>query len=163
MFTHKESTKRLISKLPKDQCANVLNPEINLYVDISIDETFLGFTEVYEYLSFIIPKHFTVIDLGCGYNAQCFFFTEHQRYIAVDKINCVKFKADNCTIFHEDINDFISKFAHTFDLDKTFAICNYAYKMFPDNGELARKTFTNLFVYYPSIETDEIIIKRGEK
>lgn len=37
---------------------------------------------------------------------------------------------------------------HQFDLDETFAICSYV----PDDEaqELVRKTFKNLFVYYPS-------------
>ena len=130
----------LFHLLPKDQKELVFGQAM-----CDIDGEFLGFMEVYESLSKLIPKHFTVIDLGCAYNPQCFYFTEHKKYIAVDSDPCVKFKSDNCEIYQKDIDKFIEEDLSQFNLSETFAICSYV----PCDSKLLRETFKNLFVYYP--------------
>lgn len=142
--------------IPEQELNRVFNqPEVD------IDPYFLGFTEIYRNLSEIIPKHWTIIDLGCAFNPQCYYFAKHKKYIAVDLGKSEKFKTDNCTIFEMDIDKFISN--HLLDLDlnlnETFAICSYV----PTSTELIRKTFKNLFVYYPSHTKDpfyQIVAKR---
>jgi hypothetical protein len=134
----------MINILPKDQIERVLNQK---YCDIDLN--FLGFTDIYENLSKIIPKHFTVIDLGCAYNPQCFYFTEHKQFVAVDISECEKFKSDNCLIFQKSIEDFILENIKDYNLDETFAICSYVPPWGGDNREMARKAFKNIFVYYP--------------
>jgi hypothetical protein len=114
-----------------------------------IDAGFLGFVDVYEALSKIIPKHFTVIDLGCGYNPQSYFFTGHKRYIAVDNFeDRIRFCAPNCVMYEGSIEDFL-KNPFTFNLQETFAICSYVPSWGGDNGKMVREAFPNLFVYYP--------------
>lgn len=131
--------------LPKEQLEAVLNQE-----RCDIDGEFMGFLNEYKYLSKIIPKHFTVIDLGCAYNPQCFYFIEHKKYIAVDIEKCIKFQSDNCEIFEKTINNFINENLHNYDLEETFAICSYVPDWYDKNKELVRQSFKNLFVFYPS-------------
>ena len=130
----------LFHLLPKDQVERVFNQDT---CDINSD--FLGFTDIYEMLSKIIPKHFTIIDLGCAYNPQCFYFVKHKKYIAVDISDCEKFKSDNCDIYQKSIEDFIKEDISELNLDETFAICNYV----TNNSKIVRTTFKNLFIYYP--------------
>jgi len=134
----------IIELLPKEQIEKVFDQK-----DCDIDYDFLGFTEIYKSLSEIIPKHFTIVDLGCAYNPQCFYFTEHKKYVAVDVSDCVKFQSDNCEIYEKRIEDFISQDLNKFDLEETFAICSYVPSWGGDNGEMVRKAFKNCFVYYP--------------
>ena len=108
----------------------------------------MGFNDIYEILSKIIPEHFTIIDLGCGYNPQCFYFTKHKKYVAVDISDCEKFKSDNCVIYQKSIEDFIKEDISGLNLDETFAICSYV-PMREANREMVRKAFKNLFIYYP--------------
>lgn len=138
------STQRLWSLLPKDQIDKVFDQ-----AEIDIDPTFLGFVDVYEKLSEVIPRHFTIVDLGCAYNPQCFFFTEHKKYIAVDFSDCVKFKADNCEIYHMPIEQFIKEHLHKLDLEETFAICSYVPDWGGENRKMVREAFKNVFTYYP--------------
>lgn len=115
--------------------------------DISYD--FLGFTEIYKHLSMVIPEHFMVVDLGCAFNAQCFYFIDHRKYIAVDVSKCKKFKAHNCVIYEKSIENFIRDDMGQFDLDETFAICSYVPPWGGDNIEMVRQAFKNVFTYYP--------------
>ncbi len=110
----------LLQLIPKDQIDTVLGQE---WCDI--DLSFLGFVTTYKYLSMLIPKNFTVINLGCAYNPQCYYFKDHKRYIAVDASKCLKFKAENCDIFEMTIHQFIESYKTQFDINETFVICNY--------------------------------------
>jgi len=145
---YKQINLELLQKLPKEQVEKVFNQDM---CDIAPD--FLGFVDIYKSLSEIIPKHFTIIDLGCAYNPQCFFFTEHKQYIAVDISNCIKFQASNCIIVEKTIEKFIEEDLYKYDLGKTFAICSYVPPWYKnsDNCEMVRKSFYNLFVYYPTM------------
>lgn len=134
----------LWSKLPQEQIDAVFGQEF-----CDIDPEFLGFTKIYRNLSELIPKHFTVIDLGCAYNPQCFYFTEHKKYISVDYSPCVKFKSSNCIIYQKSIEEFIAENLKEFNLDETFAICSYVPPWGGNNREMVRKAFKNVFVYYP--------------
>jgi len=135
----------ILNRLPKWQIEKVLNQP-----NCDIDLDFLGFLDIYETLSKIIPKYFTVVDLGCAYNPQCFFFEEHKSYLAVDISDCVKFQAKNCEIFQKSISEFINENLSNLNLEETFAICSYVPSWGGDNGKIARDTFKNVFVYYPS-------------
>lgn len=132
---------RLMFALPNDQWQKVMNQPM-----CDIDATFFGFIHTYDALSKIIPKEFTVIDLGCCFNAQSFYFTEHREYIAVDISDCIKFKPDNCTIYNKSISEFIERDISKFDLKTTFAICNY---VSDSMAELVRKSFMHVYTFYP--------------
>src|ERR1035437_8781883 len=82
----------LLSIIPEEQFKHVMS---GLMVDIGCE--FLGFVDIYKNLSAIIPKHFTVIDLGCAFAPQAFFFKDHRKYVGVDDTLSAdeRFHADN--------------------------------------------------------------------
>lgn len=139
-----EQPDELLKILPKEQSEKVFNQP-----NCEIEPIFIGFTDIYKALSTIIPKHFTVIDLGCCYNPQCYYFIEHKEYIAVDISDCIKWEAPNCRIFTMSIEEFIKTHLRDFFLEETFAICSYVPEWGADNGKLVREAFKNVFVYYP--------------
>ena len=136
-----ESNYRLLSLLPKEQLERVLNQR-----QCDIEPDFLGFIDVYEHLAQIIPLHFTVIDLGCAYNPQCFLFIRHKKYIAVDLFNGEKFKSENCDLITKSIEQFIQEDLIKYDLNETFAICSY---VGTDLQRIVQSAFKNVFTYYP--------------
>lgn len=136
--------KRLLRIIPKEQKDAVFGQK-----EADIDPEFIGFVDIYKKLSEIIPDHFTVIDFGCAYNPQSYFFTKHKKYIAVDMSKCVKFKAKNCRIYRMTIKSFIEKYAEKYDKKETFAICSYVPPWHDDNIKLVRENFLNVFTYYP--------------
>ena len=109
----------------------------------------------YYYLSKIINKDCTVIDVGCAYNAQAYFFLNHAKYIAVD----LEFPDDDIHIeyFHPEGTDFYKMSGQTFihdilptldlNLKKTFAICHWVPS--DECQKMVRETFPNCFVIYP--------------
>lgn len=147
----------LLFKLPTDQVTKVLHESM-----CDIDATFLGFTDTYAKLSKIIPKHFTIIDLGCAYNPQCFYFTKHKKYVAVDESDCAKFQAPNCVIYQKKIESFIAENLHEYNLEETFAICNYV-PLREETHELVRRSFKNLYMYYPHNDEEQGIIAQVMK
>lgn len=136
----------LLSVIPNDQLEEVFSGEF-----CDIDAEFMGFTEQYKALSTIIPKHFTIIDMGCAFAAQSYYFDEHKAYIGVDIFDDVKrFSTNNTTLIVSSIQEFIKNRLPSMglDLETTFAICNYM----PDfeAARMVRETFPNVFVFYPS-------------
>lgn len=136
----------LLDVIPQDQL-----DRISVIGSADMDKEFLGFTEAYKALAAVIPKGYTVLDLGCGYAAQCFYFRDHAGYIGVDLDETDRrFHAENTTHVMATIQDFIRNRLTDFvsDLHRVFAICNYV----PDENaqRMVRGTFPNLFVFYPS-------------
>lgn len=140
-----QASKNLFRMLPKDQIDRVLNQK-----NADIEPEMLGFVHIYEHLSKIIPEHFTVVDLGCDYNAQCFLFPNHKKYIAVDNFNDTeRFISDNCKIYKISIARFIKNHLKDLNMKETFAICSYVPPWGDDNMKLVRENFKNVFTYYP--------------
>jgi hypothetical protein len=92
----------------------------------------------------MIPQHWTVIDFGCYVAAQAWYFKDHSRYIGVDVNRLKRFRFGNTTHLRMPISEAIPKLK--LDLQETFAICNYVPS---PEVDLVRKTFPNLYVYYP--------------
>lgn len=142
---HDASNTALLRMLPQDQITRVME------ADADIDAEFLGFVGIYDQLARIIPRDWTVVDLGCAYAPQCFFFRDHAGYIGVDLVQLgARFAAANTTHLVKTIADFSENDAKQLDLDRTFAICSYVPPWHGDNQAIARATFKNLFVYYPA-------------
>jgi hypothetical protein len=133
--------------LPQDQLDRVFGQDM-----CDIDPEFLGFTDIYFALAGVIPKHWTIVDLGCAYAPQAFIFKDHKAYIGVDAgEGRERFSADNTTHCEMKISDFCAKHAGQLDQKTTFAICSYVPTWYGDNPrELARANFENVFTYYPS-------------
>lgn len=146
IINNKEKANNLVLKLlPEDQKERVFNQE-----RCDIDPTFLGFMDVYVALARIIPKHFTVIDFGCAYSPQCFLFENHRSYIGVDlDTKQERFKTIQSIFYAMTIREYIEKYLHSLDLQKTFAICSYVPQWYDDNIKLVKENFLNVFTYYP--------------
>lgn len=135
----------LLDIIPPDQLEAVFSSDM-----CDIDCEFMGFTETYKALASIIPKHFTIIDFGCAFAPQVFYFENHKRYIGVDVCSLDRFHAANTEHYQCSIQEFISnsglyKLPHPSEI---FAICNY---MPDDNAAyLVRHTFPNVYTFYPS-------------
>jgi len=130
--------KKLLKKYPK-MFKDVLKQK---YCDI--DYSFLGFVDTYYYLSKIIPKYWTVIDFGCAWNTQAYFFRKHKAYIAVDNGVSERFCFENTTIFKGSIASYLKQNPPSREI---FAICNYV----PSNDtKLVREYYSNCYIFYPS-------------
>lgn len=140
-----------LSLIPQEQYDRVFRQNM-----CDIDYEFLGFTDIYERLAEIIPRHWTIVDLGCAYSPQAFLFRDHKAYVGVD-IDLgggpqERFIAPNTTHYIMPISDFIRDHVHEFDQSTTFAICSYVPPWHGDNMKMARDTFKNVFTYYPAGE-----------
>ena len=120
--------KELRSLIPDDEYHEVMSQDM-----CELDSEFLGFVDVYKNLSRIIPKGSIVIDFGCYLAAQSYFFARHKMYIGVDVVSMRRFTPPNSVHYTMSIQN--------------FAICSYV----PDfqATEMVRKTFPNVFCYYP--------------
>lgn len=143
-----EATAELKKLIPHNEYESVISQDM-----CELESDFLGFVEQYYALSKVIPKHYTVIDLGSYMAAQCYFFKGHKRYIGVDSYdikedykNLKRFRTENTIHYKSTIQDFV-KNMEEIDTETTFAICNYV----PDKEaqDLVRETFENCFVFYP--------------
>jgi hypothetical protein len=138
-----EKIPELFYLIEKEQIESVMNQDM-----CELDCTFLGFIEIYEHLSYIIPKNYTIIDFGCYLAAQGFYFQDHNKYIGVDLTELKRFTFKNTTHYIKSIQSFIFENLQEYDLDETFIICSYV----PDREakEMIRQNSKNLFIFYPS-------------
>lgn len=116
-----------------------------------IDFSFVGFIQTYYLLSKLIPRDWTVLDLGCAYNPQSYLFKNHARLISVDLGTLPRFNNNiNNTVFEVSILRFLDSAAfQELNLKKTFAIMNYV-PCGDDTLKAVTTTFPNLYVFYPS-------------
>ncbi len=135
----------VLKLIPKEEVDRLFS--VNDRMLGNVDSTFMGFTTTYKVLAGLIPRWWTVVDLGCSYAAQSYYFAEHSKYIGVDEDDEERFCPENCVHYVKTIQDFIRDDISELDLDETFAICNYV----PDDAarELVCKTFKNVYVFYP--------------
>lgn len=142
-----EYTKELKAMIPHEEYNAIMSQE---YCELDFD--FLGFVNVYKPLSELIPVERTVIDFGCYLAAQSYFFSNHKGYIGVDSCTLNRFTPPNAVHYVMSIQKFIAEVlpgllkAHK--ENHYCAICSYV----PDREAtaLVRKTFPNVFCYYPS-------------
>lgn len=141
----------LFNLIPKDEINRVFTESETASAEM--DFSFMGFEEVYKAVCMFVPKGKVILDLGCSYAPQSYYFSKYYKYIGVDLSmhNNIRFdRQDNCTIFVESIQDFINKRLKDLPYKNTdyFAICSYV----PDREarKMVRETFENCLVYYPS-------------
>ena len=112
----------------------------------------------YYYLSQMIDKGWTVVDIGVSYAAQSYLFQNHHRYIAVEPFpkdfndwHFEMFSPPKMELFQMSGQKFITDYLPhlNLDLNKTFAIVNYV----PSDEccKMVRETFKNVWSYYPSL------------
>ena len=146
-----------------------------------IDPTFVGFIDIYEALSRVIPKHFTIFDVGCAYAFQAYYFREHVKYVGIDSAPSTdeeraQYPYTECfdidSRFQMPGSVYYPKSIHgTEDLFEIkekeagsgpcFAICSYV----PGGvGGFVRHVFPNCFVYYPASSKEYLaLFKRLSK
>lgn len=107
-----------------------------------VDGTFLGFVDTYYFLSKTIPQDWTVIDFGCAYNPQAYFFRKHKKFIGVDVGKMKRFSFPNTEIFIGTIAEYLKQKSPA---KKVFAICN---NVPSEETEMVRRYYPNCFVYY---------------
>lgn len=108
-----------------------------------IDFSFLAFLEPYYYLSKLIPPDWHIIDFGCAYSPQAYYFRNHKRYTGVDYSDIERFKFDNTIEFVGSIKEYIIK--NPTPPYKTFAICN---NVPSEETRLIRKFYSDCYIYY---------------
>lgn len=144
--TFEEITAYLLSLIPKEEIDKL---------DGTLGEfcpEFMGFVDIYYYLSKVIPKDWTVIDFGAAYNVQAYFFTKHKKFIAVNPISAVgdngMFQPDNCDIYRMTTGEFMNTI--DYPKEKVFAICNFVPNWYgEDSIKLVHDNFRNCYTFYP--------------
>jgi hypothetical protein len=138
----------VLDRIPPEQWKEVIHG--NPYADCEIGPEFMGFLNIYWHLSQLIPTHWTLVDLGCSYNAQAFLLQDYRAVHSVDSFpGLVPFRAPNTTFYPMTIDRFLRDHAGSLDKDETFAICSYCPMWGERTTEHLRASFPNLFVYYP--------------
>lgn len=140
----------LFKLIPIDKINQVF--ETSKTISAECDYSFLGFEEVYNAVTMFVPKNKVIIDLGCAYAFQSWYFKDYRKYIGVD--NMVGYsdvlKTDNSEYYFMSIQRFISEIFPSlrYDKEEVFAVCSYV----PDEEarETVRKFFPYCLVYYPS-------------
>ena len=140
----------LFQIIPREKLDEVF--QTSKTVSAECDYSFLGFEEIYKAVTLFVPKNKVIIDFGCAYAFQSWYFRDYKKYIGVDcgvKPEDV-LKTDNSEFFFMTIQDFCRKSFHSlgYSLDDVFAICSYV----PDDNArtLVRMCFPHCLVYYPT-------------
>lgn len=142
-----EEVDDILNYIPKQEVDRLFSKNYRMAGNLELG--FMGFTRVYKSLLDIIPKHYTIIDLGCCYAAQCYYFRDYKAYIGVDEDDEERFATSNTTHYEMRIQEFIKQVLPTLhlNLQECFAICSYVND--DEATKLARYTFPNILVYYP--------------
>lgn len=142
-----EITAYLLSLIPKEEIEKREGTLGEFYPE------FVGFVDIYYYLSKVIPKDYTIIDFGAGHNPQSYFFTEHKKYIAVNPLSGIEeddgmFCPHNCEIYRMTTGEFLNTI--DYPKEKVFAICNYVLNWYwQDSIKLVHENFRNIYTFYP--------------
>ena len=126
-MVYKDLYNDLIKKIPINQIDETIKE--NDIVDISFcsDDPFVGFIDVYYPLSLFLPKESIIIDIGCAYAFQSYYFNEFDKYIGIDLFTNTKIIPENGTFYKVGCRTFINEILPTLniDKDKVFCICSY--------------------------------------
>lgn len=135
---NKRFPERVNKVLTQDQC--------------DIEPGFLGFMETYRHLAKIVPKHFRIVDIGCAYGFQSYYFMGHSSYLGVDVGLKETFGIGRFEFLNiRSIPDFLNHFN---PLNTDFCICNYVPANELDLIRL-RIVFKNLYMFYPEPDPKE--------
>lgn len=142
-----EITEYLLSLIPKEEIEKREGTLGELCTE------FMGFVDIYYYLSKVIPEDYTIIDFGAAHNAQSYFFSEHKKYIAVNPQSPIEnengmFCPPNCEIYRMTTGEFLRTI--DYPKEKVFAICNFVPNWHgEDSIKLVHENFRNVYTFYP--------------
>ena len=140
--------------IPRKELNRVFSESYNISAEL--DATFLCFDEAYQEVLNNTTPDTIIIDLGCAYAPQCYYFSDYEKYIGVDLPfeDDVRFQTDNSEFYIMSIQEFIEKELPklNLDLNNVVAICNYV----PDKEaqQMVIDTFPRHYVYYPNMIND---------
>lgn len=152
-----EKMSELFQLIPRDKLDKVFSSSQT--VSAECDHTFLGFEEVYKAVTLFVPKSKVIIDLGCAYAFQSWYFRDYRKYIGVDNDVCKQdvLETENSEFYFMSIQKFIKEVFPILGYwkEEVFAICSYV----PDTRarEIVRRYFPYCLVYYP--ERDGLNLK----
>lgn len=124
------------------------------YEECEADADFFAFLENYKDLSEVLPKNFTIIDIGSCMSLQADYYKGFKRYIGVEPWVPLEFRLrqSNAEYYKQTAQLFVAEtlpqlIAAGLDLNKTFAVCSAV----PDKTAkaLVAKTFKYFRVAYP--------------
>ena len=141
----------LYTLIPREKIDRVF--QVSKTASSELCHDFLGFEQVYKAVTLFAPKGRIIIDFGCGYAFQSWYFKDYRKYIGVDVSPVGKDVLDiletgNSDFYHMRIQQFIAMFPRMgYEPEEVFAICSYV----PDTDaqRLVRETFPHCLVYYP--------------
>lgn len=139
----------LFKLIPRDKLERVF--ELSETVGAECDYTFLGFEKIYKAATLFVPKGKVIIDFGCAYAFQSWYFRDYRKYIGVDNSVCYSdvLETENSEFYFTSIQNFIREIFPTLGYwkEEIFAICSYV----PDTKatEMVRKYFPYCLIYYP--------------
>lgn len=140
----------LFKLIPREKVDHVFRTSQT--VGAECDISFLGFESVYKAVTMFVPKSKVIIDCGCAYAFQSWYFRDYQKYIGIDGSTCKNdvLETENSEFHFATIQHFIKNIFPTlrYSLDDVFAVCSYV----PDSNarEMIRNFFPHCLVYYPS-------------
>ena len=156
----------LFTKIPREELNRLFEES---YANAELDFSFLAFEDIYQKVLEIAPKNKIILDLGCAYATQSWYFRDHKEYIGVDYGACMKenptyednlkcvIHTENSRYFFESIQTFIKETLPTLglNLNDVFAVCSAV----PDKDarELVRETFPSYLDWYPKEEIKVVI------
>lgn len=146
-------TCELFELIPRDKIKRFF--ETSKTVKAECDFSFLGFEKVYKAVTLFVPKKKIIIDLGCGYAFQSWYFRNYRKYIGVNISGIDFFETENSEFYRTSIQDFIKDIFPElgYSVNDVFAVCSYV----PDDlaRKMVREFFPYCLVYYPYSEPDK--------
>lgn len=142
--------------------------ELKLKLNYGMSELeydFLGFEHVYLPIAEMVPKGFTIVDLGCYQAAQSYAFKNHARYFGVghydrlvshDFIPPLRFLPENAIHYVMSAEEFMEKYLDTFDLDETYFVMSYVPEFHDKADWLLSQVKHGTFVYCDNVKTQGI-------
>ena len=140
----------LFKLIPRDKINRVFQMSQTASAECGYD--FLGFEKIYKAVTMFVPRSKVIIDCGCAYAFQSWYFRDYRKYIGIDNGVCKSdvLETENSEFYFTNIQWFIKNIFPTFgySLDDAFAVCSYV----PDDNarEMVRNFFPHCLVYYPS-------------
>lgn len=141
-----------LDPLYSELCTAGRHDAVHAYLErneCDVDPSFLGFTDIYQHLAEIVPKENTVIDFGCAYGFQAWYFRHHAKYIGIDAHVSEFFtlpELKNCEFVTMCGQDWLDANRKTPLIDH-FAICSYVPD--PSLRAMVKTRLRNCFVFYP--------------
>lgn len=144
-----DDTCELFNLIPTEKINKVFESSKTAYGDC--DHTFLCFEHVYKAVTLFVPTNKIIIDLGCAYAFQAWYFRDYKKYIGVDYGIKKKdmLETENSEFYFMSIQKFIKGVFPVlgYRKDEVFAICSYVEDR--DARQLVKNYFPNCLVYYP--------------